>query len=179
MAGWEEYDGTNDWEGQDATAKFLIYPTLPLELLRPIWKLDTMHEMFMFLTRRFHDTNLIERGAETKAKTCTNDEVSNGQSGSANKCATEVYQTVERARIATEDSESPWRSGDESVMNRDENITHQVETMLKQLKLFTGTCYRCREVGHRAHNCRKSMDLPGNSVNKMRKTKTIVDVDGK
>ena len=64
-------------------------------------------------------------------------------------------------------------------MNRDENITHQVETMLKQLKLFTGTCYRCREVGHRAHNCRKSMDLPGNSVNKMRKTKTIVDVDGK
>ena len=179
LAGWEEYDGTNDWEGQDATAKFLIYPTLPLELLRPIQKLNTAHEMFVFLTQRFHDTNPIERDAETKAKTCANDEVSNGQSGSTNEHATEVCQTVERAGIATEDSESPQRSGDESVMNRDENTTYQVETMLKWPKPFVGTCYRCKEVGHRVHNCRKSMDLPGNSANKTRKPKTITDVDGK
>ena len=49
LAGWEEDDGSDDWEGTDATAKFLIYPTLPLELLRPIRKLDTAHEMFMYL----------------------------------------------------------------------------------------------------------------------------------
>ena len=41
LAGWEEDDGSDDWEGQDATAKFLIYPTLPLELLRPIRKLTS------------------------------------------------------------------------------------------------------------------------------------------
>ena len=92
LAGWEEYDGTDDWEGRDATAKFLIYPTLPLELLHPIRKLDTAHEMFVFLARRFHDTNPIERDAKTKAKTCANDEVSNGQSGSSNERAAEAYQ---------------------------------------------------------------------------------------
>ena len=176
---WEEYDGTDDWEGRDTTAKFLIYPTLPLELLHPIRKLDTTHEMFMFLAQRFHDTNPIERDTKTKAKTCTNDKVSNGQSGSSNKHAVEAYQTDEQAGIATEDSENPQRSGDESVMNGDENIMYQAETMLKRPKLFAGTCYRCREVGHRAHDCRKSMDLPGNSTNKTRKTKTIADVNRK
>jgi len=73
LAGWEENDGSDDWEGQDATAKFLIYPTLPLELLRPIRKLDTAHEMFMFLARRFHDYDPIKRDAETKLVTCAND----------------------------------------------------------------------------------------------------------
>ena len=74
LAGWEENDGSDDWEGQDATAKFLIYPTLPLELLRPIRKLNTAHEMFVFLARRFHDYDPIERDAETKLTTCANDD---------------------------------------------------------------------------------------------------------
>jgi len=74
LAGWEENDGSDDWEGQDATAKFLIYPTLPLELLRPIRKLDTAHEMFVFLARRFHDYDPIERDAETKLATCANED---------------------------------------------------------------------------------------------------------
>ena len=124
LAGWEEDDGSDDWEGTDATAKFLIYPTLPLELLCSIRKLDTMHEMFVYLTCRFHDYDPIERDTKTKAKTCTNDEVSNGQSGSANECTTEVYQTVERASIATEDSEGLQTSRDKSVMNGDENVTY-------------------------------------------------------
>ena len=51
--------------------------------------------MFMYLAHRFHDYDPIKRDTETKAKTCANDEVSNGQSGSTNKCTTEVYQTVE------------------------------------------------------------------------------------
>ena len=109
LAGWEEDDGSDDWEGTDATAKFLIYPTLPLELLRPIRKLDTAHEMFVYLARRFHDYDPIERDAETEAKTYTNDEVSNGQSGSANERTAEVYQIDERAGIATEDSEGLQR----------------------------------------------------------------------
>jgi len=74
LAGWEENDGSDDWEGQDATAKFLIYPTLPLKLLRPIRKLDTAHEMFVFLARRFHDYDPIERDAEMKLATCANED---------------------------------------------------------------------------------------------------------
>ena len=63
-------------------------------------------------------------------------------------------------------------------MNGDENVTHQAETMLKQPKPFTGTCYRCGEVGHRVCDCRKSADLPEHSTNKTRKTiPQVVDVN--
>ena len=37
--------------------------------------------------------------------------------------------------------------------------------MRRQLKTFAGTCHRCREVGHKAHDCRRSVDLPKCSAN--------------
>ena len=71
LAGWEvepddkDSEEWDDWYGYDAVAKFLIYPTLPLELLRPIRKLRTVHEMFEFLAHHFHDYDPIERDAQT------------------------------------------------------------------------------------------------------------------
>ena len=168
LAGWEvepdndESDEWDDWFGYDAIAKFLIYPTLPLELLRPIRKLHTTHEMFEFLTHQFHNYDLIERDAQmNKAKTYANEEVNNGQAGAANTHTENAYQTFEPAGIAAESPENPQRSGDRQVTNNgSENATHQAETMQKWQKMFAGTCYRCGEVGHRARNCRLSNDTP-------------------
>ena len=44
--------------------------------------------------------------------------------------------------------------------NGSENTMHQAEMMRKQQKMFAGTCYRCRKVGHRACDCRLLNDMP-------------------
>ena len=102
--------------------------------------------MFVYLEHKFHDTDPIKKDTERKVKTCANDEVSKGQSGSASLRTTETYRTVERAGIATESPENPPTSGDGQEMYRDENV--RVETMRKWPKVFAGTCHRCGEVGH-------------------------------
>ena len=118
LAGWRtepDDEDSNDWEDWyscDCSAKWLIYPILPPQLVTPIRTLQTTHEMFVFLARKFHDTDPIERVAEKKVKTCANDKVSNSQSGSTSSCATETYWTVEQAGIATESPKNPPTSGD-------------------------------------------------------------------
>ena len=44
--------------------------------------------------------------------------------------------------------------------NDDESIMHQAEMMQAWLIMFTGTWYRCREVGHLVCNYRRSVNLP-------------------
>ena len=169
LAGWRtepDDEDSNDWEDWyscDCSAKWLIYPILPPQLVTPIRKLQTAHEMFVFLTCKFHDTDPIERDAKKKVKTCANNEVSKGQSGSTSTRAAETYQTVERASIAAESPENLPKSGDGQETYRDENI--QAETMQKRPKTFVGTCHRCGEVGHKARDCRRSVDQPKCSTN--------------
>ena len=158
LTGLEKDNGSNYWLGQDTKARFLIYSILPPQLLDSILQLDTAHEMFVYLERKFHDTGPIKRDAKKKVETCANDEVSKGQSGSASSRAAETYQTVERASIAAESPESLPTSGDGQKTYRDENVW--AETMRKRPKTFAGTCHKCGEVGHKACNCRRSVDLP-------------------
>ena len=66
LIGSEKDNGSDYWLGQDTKARFLIYPILPSQLLDCILQLDTAHEMFMYLERKFHDTDPIERVAEKK-----------------------------------------------------------------------------------------------------------------
>ena len=168
LAGWEvepddeDSEEWDDWYGYDAVAKFLIYPTLPLELLRPIRKFHTAHEMFEFLALHFHDYDPIERDAQTKkAKTYANEKVNNGQVGAAHVHTEDAYQSFERAGIAAEGPENLRESRDRLVTkNGGENPTHQAETMRKRPQMFAGTCYRCGEAGHRACDCRMSKDTP-------------------
>ena len=133
LAGWRtepDDENSNDWEDWyscDCSAKWLIYPILPPQLVTPIRELQTAHKMFVFLARKFHDTDPIKRVAEKKVETCANDKVSNGQGGSASSRAAETYRTVERAGIAAESPENPPTSGDGQVTYRDENV--QAETM--------------------------------------------------
>ena len=144
LIGSEKDNGSDYWLGRDMKARFLLYPMLLPQLLDSILQLDTAHEMFMYLERKFHDTNPIERVAEKKVKTCANDKVSKGQSGSANSRTTETYRTVERAGIAAESPENPPTSGDELVTNNGEKGTmHQAEMMQAQPRKFAGTCHRC------------------------------------
>ena len=42
--------------------------------------------------------------------------------------------------------------------------------MQRWLKMFAGTCHKCREVGHKACNCRRSVDLPKCSANEVATT---------
>ena len=152
LAGWrtepddEDNDDWEDWYSCDSSAKWLIYPILPPQLVTPIRELQTAHEMFVFLARRFHDTDPIERVTKNKVKTCANDKVSKGQSGSASSCAAETYQTVEQAGIAAESPENLPASGDGQETYRDENVW--AETMRERPKMFAGTCHKCGEVGH-------------------------------
>ena len=157
LTGSEKDDGSDYWLGQDTKARFLIYSILPPQLLDSILQLDTAHEMFVYLERKFHDTNPIERDAKKKVETCTNNEVSSGQSGSASSRTTETYRTVERAGIAAESPENLPTSGDGQETYEDENV--QAETMQKWPKAFAGTC-RYGEVGHKACDCRRSANLP-------------------
>ena len=158
LIGSEKDDGSDYWLGQDTKARFLIYPILPPQLLDSILQLDTAHEMFVYLERKFHDTDPIERDAEKKVETCANDKVSNGQSGSASSRAAKTYRTVERAGIAAESPENLPTSGDGQETYRDENVW--AETMQLRPRKFAGTCHKCGEVGHRTCDCRRSIDLP-------------------
>ena len=158
LIGSEKDNGSDYWLGQDMKARFLLYPMLPPQLLNSILQLDTAHEMFVYLEHKFHNTDPIERVTKRKVETCANDEVSKGQSGSASLRAAETYRTVERASIAAESPENLPTSGDRQGMYRDENT--RAETMQVRPRQFAGTCHRRGEVGHKARNCRRSVDLP-------------------
>ena len=137
LAGWEvepddeDSQEWDDWYGYDAVAKFLIYPTLPLELLHPIRKLHTMHEMFKFLVHQFHDYDPIKQDVQMKkAKTCANEKVNNGQVGAVHAHTEDTYQTFRPAGIAAESPENLQRSGHRQVTNNgSENTMHQAEMM--------------------------------------------------
>ena len=161
LIGLEKDNGSDYWLGRDMKARFLLYPMLPPQLLDSILQLDTAHKMFVYLERKFHNSDPIKRDAERKVKTCANDEVSSGQSGSTNSRATETYRTVKQAGIATESPENPPTSGDGLVTNNgDKGTTHQAEMMQARPRKFAGTCHRCGEVGHWVRDCRRSIDLP-------------------
>ena len=141
LAGWRtepDDEDSNDWEDWyscDCSAKWLIYPILPPQLVTPIRELQTAHEIFVFLACKFHNTNPIERDTKKKVKTCANDELSSGQSGSASSHTAETYQTVEQAGIAAESPENLPMSGDGQEMYKDENI--QAEMMQGRPKTVT------------------------------------------
>ena len=59
LAGWEPDNGSYDWECQDAILKWTFYTSVSISILRPIWKLDTMHEIFKYLAKHFRDNEPI------------------------------------------------------------------------------------------------------------------------
>ena len=59
LAGWQPDDGSYDWECLDAILKWTFYTSVPISILRPIRKLDTAHEIFNYLAKRFRDSNPI------------------------------------------------------------------------------------------------------------------------
>ena len=64
LAGWEPDNGSYDWECWDAILKWTFYTSVPISILRPIQKLDTAHEIFKYLAKRFCDNNPIPRANE-------------------------------------------------------------------------------------------------------------------
>ena len=59
LAGWQPDDGSYNWECLDAILKWTFYTSVPITILRPIWKLDTTHEIFNYLAKHFCDNNPI------------------------------------------------------------------------------------------------------------------------
>ena len=64
LAGWQPDNGSYDWECLDAILKWTFYTTVPISILRPIRKLDTTHEIFKYLAKRFCDNEPIPRANE-------------------------------------------------------------------------------------------------------------------
>ena len=59
LAGWQPDDGSYDWECLDTILKWSFYTTVPISILCPIQKLDTAHEIFNYLAKRFCNNNSI------------------------------------------------------------------------------------------------------------------------
>jgi len=74
LAGWQPDDGSYDWEWLDAILKWTFYTTVPITILRPIWKLNTAHEIFKYLANHFRDREPIVDPCMKKLMTCTNDD---------------------------------------------------------------------------------------------------------
>ena len=61
LAGWEPDDGSYNWECQDAILKWTFYTSVPISILCPIRKLDTVDQIFKYLAKRFCDSEPIPR----------------------------------------------------------------------------------------------------------------------
>ncbi|KIM66677.1 hypothetical protein SCLCIDRAFT_21845 [Scleroderma citrinum Foug A] len=73
LAGWQPDDGSYDWECLDAILKWTFYTSVPISILRPIWKLDTAHEIFNYLAKRFRNSNPIVDPRATSANDAKHD----------------------------------------------------------------------------------------------------------
>ena len=72
LAGWQPDDGSYDWECLDAILKWTFYTSVPITILRPIRKLDTAHEIFNYLVKRFCDNNPITDPCTKKSEPSAN-----------------------------------------------------------------------------------------------------------
>ena len=96
LAGWEPDDGSYDWECWDAKLKWSFYTSVPISILHPIWKLDTVDQIFKYLAKRFHDSEPIPRANEFQcAGTATAMETPEKSPTSAD-AATERHASAER-----------------------------------------------------------------------------------
>ena len=73
LAGWEPDDRSYDWECWDAILKWSFYTSVPISILCPIQKLNTVHEIFKFLVKCFHDPNPIVDPRVTSANNAKHD----------------------------------------------------------------------------------------------------------
>ena len=73
LAGWQPDDGSYNWECLDAILKWTFYTSVPISILHPIWKLDTAHKIFMYLVKRFHNSNPIVDPRMTSANDAKHD----------------------------------------------------------------------------------------------------------
>ena len=108
LAGWQPDDGSYDWECLDAILKWTFYTSVPISILPPIRKLDTVHEIFKYLAKRFRDNEPIVDPRAKKSEP------------SANK--------VEQAGAATEDISADSKKQKESPMSKNAAMERHANT---------------------------------------------------
>ena len=108
LAGWQPDDGSYDWECLDAILKWMFYTSVPISILRPIQKLDTAHEIFKYLMKRFCDNEPIVDPCAKKSEP------------SANK--------VEQAGAAAEDISADLEKRKESPMSENAAMERHANT---------------------------------------------------
>ena len=106
LAGWQPENGSYNWECLDAILKWTFYTTVPITILCPIQKLDTVHEIFNYLVKRFCDNNPIVDPCTKKSKPSTN--------------------KVEQASAATEDISTDLEKQKESPMSENATLERHV-----------------------------------------------------
>ena len=108
LAGWEPDNGSYNWECQDAILKWTFYTSVPISILCPIRKLDTAHEIFKYLTKRFRDNEPIVDPHAKKSEPSTN--------------------KVEQAGTATEDISADSEKRKESPMSENAAMERHANT---------------------------------------------------
>ena len=101
LAGWQPDDGSYNWECLDAILKWTFYTSVPISILCPIRKLDTAHEIFNYLAKRFCNSNPIVDPRATSANDAKCDAHENShtelrESPVSNNTATERHADAKR-----------------------------------------------------------------------------------
>ncbi|KIM62811.1 hypothetical protein SCLCIDRAFT_24644 [Scleroderma citrinum Foug A] len=133
LAGWQPDDGSYDWECLDAILKWTFYTSVPISILCPIQKLDTMHKIFNYLAKRFFEQ------AGAAAEDISADSEKQKKSPTSADTATERHASAERNNEDLTTTKALTR-GTEDVDNR--NVGRQDPCTKAEA---SGTSAKCTE----------------------------------
>ena len=143
LAGWEPDDGSYDWECRDAILKWTFYTSVPISILRPIRKLNTVDQIFKYLAKHFRDSEPIPCANEFQHAGTAAAAETPEKSPTSTDAATERHASTERNNeedlSTTKDlSTRGTKSVDNGIVGRQDPCT-SLEALAK------GTSAKCSE----------------------------------
>ena len=162
LAGWQPDDGSYNWECLDAILKWTFYTTVPITILHPIRKLDTVHEIFKYLVRCFCDPNPIvdphaTSANEAKRGTDENSHAEWRESPTSENAAIERHADTNRDEEDLPNTQDLPNRGTESVDGQNigqEDLHTSIKVLVtgKSAECADGTLILSKGVLHETQN---------------------------